>query len=149
MCILVIGSHNSLCLIIDFRAHHGKLDLKDLFLFVVPKYTSRWEQLGTLLGIPMGKLYAIEYENQTSADDCCLKMLSNWLQCDNAASWGKVQNAVDLLVSNPINQSGVPSMVPTVKAFFKNINIQKESVHFGLVYHTKLTQLKAQTRFIS
>ena len=118
-----------------FVASEGKPELKDLFPFIVPKYTSKWKQLGTLLGLPMGKLDTIEYENRTRADDCCLAVLNEWLQGDHTASWDKVHRAVSLLAGHHGNDNNAPSMVPMVKTFLRSHYVEeakrvKQSVSF-------------------
>ena len=65
----------------------------------------------------MGKLDTIEYENRTRADDCCLAMLNEWLQCDPTASWDKIRKAVSLLSGH--HNSHTNSTIPTIKAFLK------------------------------
>ena len=116
--------------------------------------------MGSLFGLPMGKLDTIEYEKHSRADDCCLAMLSEWLQSDSTASWDKVHKAVNLLAGHSTSESGTPSMVPTVKAFLKKhytegVSTVKTSVSYkpslqpkpGSLHHPPSLLSKAQVKF--
>ena len=43
--------------------------------------------MGTLLGLPIGKLNAIEAGWPTNVKWCCNQMLDKWLEVDPTASW--------------------------------------------------------------
>jgi len=71
----------------------GRPHLKDLCNTVVPKYAAKWELLGTLLGLPKPKLETIQYDCHHKAEECCLAVLAEWLNCDLNASWETIENA--------------------------------------------------------
>ena len=66
--------------------------LKDLYLYITPnpQYATDWKVIGTLLGLPIGELEAIEVGWPTNVKWCCNQMLKKWLEMDTTASWGKL-----------------------------------------------------------
>jgi len=78
-----------------------KPQFKDLENYVVIKYATIWKQLGINLNINEDLLNLIEKDNPSSCENCCSKMLSNWLDLTPEASWGMLLDAVDKLQEKP------------------------------------------------
>ena len=55
--------------------------------FVTPHYAAHWRTIGIQLYITCGKLDAIEQEHPSDTFRCCNKMLEQWLEEDENASW--------------------------------------------------------------
>lgn len=69
--------------------------LKELENSVTPQHAAKWKVMGTLLGVPSGKLNAIEAGWPTNAEWCCNKMWETWLDVDTFASWEKIYAAIE------------------------------------------------------
>ena len=69
--------------------------LAQLFKDVTPQHAANWKVIGTLLGLPSGKLNAIEAAWPTNLEWCCNKMLETWLDIDTTASWEKINAAIE------------------------------------------------------
>ena len=71
--------------------------LGDLFINVIPQYAARWEALGAILGLKDYEIAVIskDYTNRSTED--CAAMLMKWLQKDLSATWGKLDDAINLL----------------------------------------------------
>jgi len=72
--------------------------LGDLYINVIPQYAARWEELAAILGL---KYYEIDniskdYANRGSIEGCAAMMMK-WLRKDLTASWGKLDDAINLL----------------------------------------------------
>ena len=80
--------------------------LKDLYQHITPQYAAEWKVIGTLLGLPSGKLNAIEAGYPTNVKWCCNQMLEMWLAMDTTASWRKL-----LAVIESPSVSSVPGML--------------------------------------
>jgi len=63
----------------------------------VIKYATIWKQLGKNLKINENLLNIIEKDNPFSCENCCSKMLSEWLDLIPEASWGMLLDAVKKL----------------------------------------------------
>jgi len=74
-----------------------KPQFKDLENYVVIKYATIWKQLGKNLNINEDLLNIIEKDNPLSCENCCSKMLSDWLDLTPEASWGMLLDAVEKL----------------------------------------------------
>ena len=74
--------------------HSKKPLLKELQNLVTPYYAASWKEIGLQLGIPQGILQSIEINFQTDVETCCTEMLTEWLETDVAASWGKLIQVV-------------------------------------------------------
>ena len=53
--------------------------LKDLYEYITPCYAADWKVIGTLLGLPIGKLKAIEIDYSYRVKDQCNEMFERWL----------------------------------------------------------------------
>ena len=69
--------------------------LKDLYIYVTPRYAADWIVIGTLLNIPDPTLRIIELNHMYRAAPCCNEMLRRWLQMDLTASWGTLFNIIE------------------------------------------------------
>ena len=77
-----------------------KPKLKDIYNHVVPKYASKWRQLGTQLNIDQHLMDNIEHDHPNDCESCCSKMFSEWLDINPPASWEDIITAVDNLSSD-------------------------------------------------
>ena len=69
--------------------------LKDLYQHITPQYAADWKVIGTLLGLPIGELKAIEAGYPTNVKWCCNQMLEKWLEVDPSASWEKLISVIE------------------------------------------------------
>ena len=69
--------------------------LKDLYQHITPQYAADWKVIGTLLGLPSGKLKAIEAGYPTNVKWCCNQMFEKWLEMDTTASWSKLFTVIE------------------------------------------------------
>ena len=77
--------------------HIGKErpEIKDLYKYVVPKWASKWRELGTQLDVAQHLMDIIERDHPNDCMGCCIKLFSDWLDSNLTASWGDVITAVD------------------------------------------------------
>jgi len=64
---------------------------------VVVKYAANWKELGKNLNIDEDLLNIIEKDYPHDCENCCSKMLSDWLDLTPEASWQILLDAVDKL----------------------------------------------------
>ena len=69
--------------------------LKDLHNHINPNYAVHWRMIGTLLGLPKGRLDIIKYDNHDKAEPCCDAVLEKWLEVDPSASWEKLFKVIE------------------------------------------------------
>ena len=62
---------------------------------MVPKCASKWRELGTQLDVAQDLMDIIERDHPNDCKRCCIKLFSDWLDNNLAASWGDVITAVD------------------------------------------------------
>jgi len=72
-----------------------QLLLKDLYAHITPNYVAHWRVIGTLLGLPSGRLDIIEYDNRDKSEPCCNAVLLEWLDVDPSASWEKLFKVIE------------------------------------------------------
>ena len=72
--------------------------LGDLYINVIPQYAARWEALGAILGLNAYEIAVIskDYANHGSIEGCAA-MLMKWLQKGDQPTWGKLNDAINLL----------------------------------------------------
>lgn len=80
--------------------------LKELFEYITPQYVAEWKVIGTLLGLPVGELEAIEAGYPTNVKWCCNKMLEKWLETDTTASWGKLFTVIESSAVSSLSDKG-------------------------------------------
>ena len=73
--------------------------IKDIHNHVVPKWASKWKQLGTQLNIDQHLMDIIECDNPNDCKSCCCEMFSKWLDINPVASWDDIITAVDNLIT--------------------------------------------------
>ena len=64
---------------------------------VVPRWASSWKELGMQLNIEEHLLQNIARNNANDCEECCSRMLYEWLDMNTNASWGILINALDKL----------------------------------------------------
>ena len=71
--------------------------IKDINNHVVPKWGSKWRQLGTQLNIERYLMDNIEQDHPADCESCCSKMFSEWLDSNPTACWEDLFTALDNL----------------------------------------------------
>ena len=73
-----------------------------------------------LLGIPRGKLQAIEADDPTNVKQCCIEMLAMWLEMDANATWEKLTTVINspAVSSRQGALKGNYAVLPTMKASY-------------------------------
>ena len=85
---MIITNHIYLNILGDERPQ-----LKDINNYVVIKSAPNWKELGRNLSIDENLLNIIEKDNPNSCENCCSKMLNDWLDETPHASWGILLDA--------------------------------------------------------
>jgi len=75
-------------------------ELGDLFINVIPQYAAHWEALGTILGLKDYEIAVIAKDYANRSTEGCTAMLMKWLQSVDQPTWGKLDDAVNLLRSS-------------------------------------------------
>ena len=78
-----------------FTAVNATPLLKDLYQYITPQHAADWKTIGTLLGLPIGELKAIEAGYPTNVKWCCNEMWIHWLKIDTTASWKKLVTVLE------------------------------------------------------
>ena len=102
--------------------HSKKPLLKQLQNLITPYYATSWKEIGLQLGIAQGILQTIETNFRTDAETCCTEMLTEWLDTDVTASWGKL---IQVVYS--------PAVTKIINSFDKSPYDRKESIESGAV----------------
>ena len=84
-----------------------KPELKDLYDYVAVKCASNWKQLGIILNINEDLLKIIEKDHLQNCEECCSKMLYDWLELTPDATWAMLLEAVDKVQSIQDNARGM------------------------------------------
>ena len=71
--------------------------LKDISNYVVIKCATKWKHLGRNLNIEEDLLSIYEKDNPNNCEDCCIRMLSEWLDSTPDASWEMLLNSANNL----------------------------------------------------
>ena len=87
--------HNYIIFAIDDRP-----DQRNINRYVVPHYATKWRDLGEALQICSSRLNIIATDNPNSCEERCKAMLRKWLELNPSATWDKLTNAVDRILSN-------------------------------------------------
>ena len=73
-------------------------DWRDLTISVIPKYAVHWEVLGAILGLKEYEIDVISRNNANrGAIEGCTAMMRKWLQSVDQPTWGKLDDAINLL----------------------------------------------------
>ena len=75
-------------------------EIKDIQNHVVPKWASKWRQLGTQLNIDQHLMNIIECNHPSDCESCCSKMFSKWLDSNPVACWEDITNAIENLFAS-------------------------------------------------
>ena len=121
--------------------HSKKPLLKHLQNLVTPYYAASWKEIGLQLGIAQGILQTIETNFRTDVETCCTEMLTEWLDTDVTASWGKL---IQVVYS--------PAVTEIINTFNKSLLYnRKESTESGAVeeLESKLKNRHIVTRYKS
>ena len=73
--------------------------LGDLYINVIPQCAAYWEALGAILGLKDYEIAVITKDNANRSTEGCTAMLMKWLQSVDQPTWGKLDDAVNLLTS--------------------------------------------------
>ena len=61
----------------------------------MPNLAAQWRCIGILLGFNSGQLDIIEYDCYHKAINCCIEMFTKWLDVDENATWGKLEEILN------------------------------------------------------
>ena len=100
MC-LYVNSH------VPMYIGNKKPQLKDLYDYVAVKCASNWKQLGSILSVSEDLLKIIEKDHPQNCEECCSRMLYDWLELTPDATWGILLEAVDKVQSIQDNARGI------------------------------------------
>ena len=79
---------------------NAKPELRDLHKYIVPKYATKWEELGLLLKVPTHHLDIIKCDHPSSCKECCKAMFKKWMEITLDATWDKLRKAINELPSS-------------------------------------------------
>jgi len=81
-----------------FPPGNDRPHLNDLYINVIPQYAARWEALGAILGLKDYEIAVIskDFANRGSIEGCAA-MFMKWLQSGDQPTWGKLDDAINLL----------------------------------------------------
>ena len=71
--------------------------LGDLYINVIPQYAARWKALGAIVGLKDYEIDNISEDYANRSIEGCAAMLMKWLRKNPTASWGKLDDAINLL----------------------------------------------------
>ena len=83
-----------------------KPKLKDLNDYVAVNFATNWKQLGRNLDIREDLLKIIEKNYPQDCEECCSKMLNEWLELTPNATWGIILEVLDKIPSSLENHEG-------------------------------------------
>ena len=81
---------------------------------MVIKHATNWKQLGRNLEIDSSLLNIIEKDYPNNCENCCSKMLSEWLDLTPEASWQMLFNAMDKIKDELSEEPDVAEKLNTV-----------------------------------
>ena len=87
--------------------------MKDLQRFITSNYSRYWKGIGIALDISIDTLICIEKSHPVDFPSCCNDMLIHWYQFDEKASWNKIIEAIDIVVTSNKNYSSSLSSFPS------------------------------------
>ena len=71
---------------------------------VIPSYAKHWKKIGTELQLDDSELDNIEANYATHSEKvekCCRAVIIQWLRVDPTATWTKLFNAIDAIITYP------------------------------------------------
>lgn len=72
-------------------------DMRSLYLNIVEQHAANWEALGALLGLQDYDIANIARDHVNRATEACAEVLMMWLKKIPAPTWGKLDDAVQLI----------------------------------------------------
>ena len=97
----ICGSKINQHLLVTCSPGHDIPALGDLYINVIPQYAAHWEALGAILGLKDYEIAVISKDNPNRSTDGCATMLMKWLQSIYQPTWGKLDDAINLLRQSP------------------------------------------------
>jgi len=88
-----------------------KVDIKDLYKIVTPRYAAHWEDIGIFLNIKLGELETIKVNHPGDTSACCKDLWKKWLRIDTDATWEKLLKAIDSAVSSGLGMYVIKYML--------------------------------------
>ena len=79
--------------------HQGndRPELPELLINVTRQYAAHWKELGTLLGVEEHLIHVIAQDYRNQSVDACREMMIKWLLTVPSPTWGKLEDAINLL----------------------------------------------------
>ena len=74
--------------------------MKDIDKYVVERWASKWQKLGSKLNIEEHLIRNIECDHPNDCEGCCRIMLSKWLEETAHATWDMLIRALDEISDN-------------------------------------------------
>ena len=84
----------------NLSSGNRKPDVSELHKHIVPKYATRWRDLGVQLKLPISHLDEIAEDNAnrpSCSRKCCKAMLQKWMKITPNATWDMLHSAIDCL----------------------------------------------------
>ena len=103
--VLVPGGHPELSELCNYMMQHHQ--------------TAKWKTIGTLLGLPHGRLDIIDSDCKGKAEDCSTTMLAQWLSIDTTASWEKFKMVIDKTSQSTFGSEVDFSTISSVKTYLQ------------------------------
>lgn len=72
-------------------------DMRSLYLNIVEQHAANWEALGALLGLQDYDIANIAKDHVDRATEACAEVLMMWLKKFPTPTWGKLDDAVQLI----------------------------------------------------
>ena len=82
-----------------------KPELRDLYNYVAVTYASKWKLLGRILNVREDVLRNTEKDHPQDCEECCSRMLNDWLELTPDATWGALLEAIDRVQSAYVCQA--------------------------------------------
>ena len=86
-----------MCILYCLSSGSGKPEVSELYKDIVPKYATRWRDLGVQLKIPEHHLNTIavdNYNHPSCSEQCCKKMLQKWMEITPKPTLNSLKMAV-------------------------------------------------------
>ena len=87
----------------DYTIHYTedeRPDMRDVNRYIVEQQAAQWERLGLELGLKDYHIANISKDHPNRSVTCCSEMLQKWLHIDPSATWGKLDDAVKIILSS-------------------------------------------------
>ena len=77
---------------------YDRPDMGDLSRYIVRQQAAQWELLGIVLGLRQYHIANSSKDHKHDLEACCRNMLINWLELDPSATWGKLDDAIKMML---------------------------------------------------